>query len=111
MVAFQEMQNIGSIVSGPSLVCPDTGDPGKGIYKQGAVRGLSCLGWWALVAHSIPAVGAALLWTLSMMSSVAPMGQPFLPTPPSSEGGSAASVWDGHGHAGLQKEAEHMAEY
>lgn len=63
MVAFQEMQNIGSIVSGPGPVCPDTGDPGKGIHKQGAVRRLDCLGWWALVAHSVPAMGAALLWT------------------------------------------------
>lgn len=59
--AFQEMQNIGSIVSGTSPVCPDTGSPGKGTHKQGgtwqgAIRGLSCLGWWVLVAHSIPTV-------------------------------------------------------
>lgn len=100
--AFQEMQNIGTIVSGPSPVCPDTGDPGKGIHKQGAVRG-----WSWLVAHCIPAVGAASCGPLSLMFLVVLMGQPFHPP---QQGESAASIWDGHGHAGLQKGAKHKAE-
>lgn len=44
------MQNIFITTYGPSAVCLDAGDPGKGIHKlvgtwQGMVRGLSGLGW------------------------------------------------------------------
>ena len=49
--AFEEMQNICIIASGPSPVCLDTGDPRKGIYELGGtswgvVGGLNGLGWW-----------------------------------------------------------------
>lgn len=66
--AFEEMQNICVLASGPSPVCPGAGDPGKGIHErggtcQGVVRGLSILGWWVssggsqhLCSLSCPAV-------------------------------------------------------
>ena len=47
--AFEEMQNVCIIASGPSPVCLGTGDPGRGIHEMGGtcwgvVRGLSGLG-------------------------------------------------------------------
>lgn len=102
------MHYIGSIVSGPSPVCPDPGDPGKGIHKQGAVKGLDCLGWWALVAHSIPVAGAALLWTpvCDVLGSSDGAAPPDHPTPAVRE----CCLCLCHGHAGLQKGTKHMAE-